>query len=76
MICLGVSPFDAHAWVMTKAVLRETVIGLHGMGQHGGGTAAETYWISVVPSAVPEWMQPHGGSLRLAVERLRTLAPV
>jgi hypothetical protein len=75
MVLLGVCPFDAHCWVITKETLREHVIGAHGMGQHGGGGASETSWVSFPPAEPPAWLRRHGGNLRLAVERLRALAP-
>ncbi len=62
VICLGVSPFNAHSWVMPKCVLRQHVIGQ--MGQHGGRAARDTDWISVDPTAPPSWITPWGGSLR------------
>jgi hypothetical protein len=59
--CLGVSPFEAHAWLIPKAVLREHVIGK--MGQHTGVAAADTAWLSFTVGEAYEWMKPHGGSL-------------
>jgi len=73
MVCLGISPFDAHCWVFTKSVLREHVIGR--MGQHSGGKAAETAWFSLVPSEPLGWMRPCGGTLRQAITLLKRLAP-
>ena len=71
-VCLGVSPFDAHCWVLTKRALRAHVIGK--LGQHGGASARETAWVAVKPGAAPAWMRNAGGSLRDAVTLLRTLA--
>lgn len=75
MVCLGLCPFDAHCWVISKSALRQNVIGSFGKGQHGGGKAAETYWLSFAPANPPAWRQDKGGSLRSAVELLRALAP-
>lgn len=73
MICLGISPFNAHCWVMPKATLRRHVFGK--FGQHSGKGASETSWISLVPARPPAWMRPLGGTLRSAVQVLRRLAP-
>lgn len=59
--CLGVSPFEAHAWLIPKAVLREHVIGK--MGQHTGVAAADTAWLSFTVGQEYDWMKPYGGSL-------------
>lgn len=68
-ICLGVSPFDAHAWVISKATLREHVIG-H-TPQHTGHGGTDTFWFSVDPNAPPGWLAPCGGSLLEAGDILR-----
>jgi hypothetical protein len=61
LLCLGVSPFDAHAWLLPKAALYEYVIG-H-MGQHTGASGTDTAWLSF-PSDVPHgWMKQYGGTL-------------
>ncbi len=65
LFCLGISPFDAHAWVIPKAVLREHVIGM--TGQHTGAAGQETAWMKDVdPSNPPSWLRPYGGTLREA----------
>lgn len=68
-ICLGVSPHDAHAWVISKAVLRERVIG-H-TPQHTGKGGTDTFWFSVDPAAPSDWLTRCGGSLERAAEILR-----
>ena len=60
-LCLGISPFDAHAWLLPKAVLLQHVIG-H-MGQHTGATGADTAWLGFPPSRPYSWMEPYGGRL-------------
>lgn len=65
--CIGVSPYDAHAWLIPKAVLRRYVIG-H-MGQHTGAEGADTAWLGFVVGNEYEWMKPHGGTLS-SVKRL------
>lgn len=61
-LCIGISPFDAQAWLLPKSVLREFVIG-H-MGQHTGSTGSETSWIGFPANQPYEWMKPYGGRLR------------
>lgn len=64
LICLGLSPFDAHCWVLPKQVLMDHVIG-H-MGQHTGATGQDTAWLSFAVYDPYEWMAPYGGSLAQA----------
>ena len=59
--CLGVSPFDAHAWLIPKAVLLKYVIG-H-MGQHTGSEGADTAWLGFQVGEEYDWMKPYGGRL-------------
>lgn len=69
--CLGISPFDAHAWFIPKSALNEHVIG-H-TGQHGGANSLETAWISFPAIAAHAWMAEYGGRLG-AVRNLITSA--
>ena len=68
--CLGVSPFDAHAWLLPKSVLREYVIG-H-MGQHTGAAGADTAWLGFPAQRPYDWMKPYGGRLGDVAELLST----
>lgn len=68
-ICLGISPFDAHCWVISKDVLRQHVIG-H-TPQHTGEGGTETFWLSVDPGNPPPWLRPCGGRLAIAYQILR-----
>jgi hypothetical protein len=68
-VCLGISPFDAHCWVISKAILRQHVIG-H-TPQHTGRGGTDTFWISVNALAPPEWLKPCGGHLADAFELMR-----
>lgn len=72
MICLGISPSQAHCWVISKDLLNEHVIG-H-TPQHMGARGTDTFWISVTPNDPPEWLSECGGSLREAYEILRNLS--
>lgn len=60
-LCLGLSPFDAHAWLLPKAILREHVIG-H-MGQHTGASGSDTAWLGFQVGQPYAWMAPFGGRL-------------
>jgi len=72
-VCLGISPFEAHCWVVSKSVLRKYVIG-H-MGQHTGSGGQETAWFPVNPNKPPEWLVPCGGALDQAFLVLKSLSP-
>lgn len=69
--CLGISPFDAHCWVISKAILKKYVIG-H-MGQHTGAGGKETSWFAVEPEHPPEWLAGCGGTLDEAFTVLKSL---
>lgn len=71
LICLGISPFDAHSWVLSKAILHEYVIG-H-LGQHTGAGGTDTAWFSVRPDSPPAWLTDRGGSLSRAYEMVLSL---
>jgi hypothetical protein len=60
-LCIGISPFDAQAWLLPKSVLREHVIG-H-MGQHTGAEGTETSWIGFQAEEPFPWMEPYGERL-------------
>ena len=72
VICLGLSPFDAHCWVISKEVLRAHVIG-H-TPQHRGKAGTDTYWLSFPAAEPPEWLSSCGGTLAQAFEVLRSIA--
>jgi hypothetical protein len=72
-VCLGISPFEAHCWVVSKAILKRYVIG-H-MGQHTGAAGQETAWLSVQPNNPPDWLKKYGGTLDEAFIILRALSP-
>lgn len=61
LLCLGISPFEAHCWVLPKSLLYTHVIG-H-MGQHTGSGGKDTAWLSFRAGAPYEWMRPYGGTL-------------
>lgn len=63
-LCLGISPFDAHCWVIPKRV----VLAQWGKGrglesQHAGKAGSDTAWLTVVPGNEPAWLRQCGGRL-------------
>jgi len=75
-ICLGVSPFDAHCWVLPKSVVSTHLIGAGGVRrpQHGGEEGRDTAWVHVDPAAPHSWLSGCGGRLRDAIAVLRRTA--
>ncbi|MCJ7434352.1 MAG: hypothetical protein MUO77_12765 [Anaerolineales bacterium] len=71
-ILLGISPFEAHCWVVSKNILWQYVIG-H-MGQHTGSSGQETSWLSVNPAKPPDWLSKCGGTLEEAYVVLKGLS--
>lgn len=70
-IFLGISPFEAHCWVISKIKLKQHVIG-H-LGQHTGSKGQETSWFPVKPNDPPLWILPYGGTLDQAYKVLKNL---
>jgi hypothetical protein len=63
-ICLGVSPFDAHCWVLAKSLVLKMWGQPEGpQSQHGGAAGRDTAWLTVDPLNIPEWLTGCGGSL-------------
>ncbi len=65
VVCLGVSPFDAHCWIIPK----ETIMAQWGVAggvdrQHGGKAGKDTAWLTVVPGQEPQWLRACGGRLQ------------
>jgi len=74
-ICLGLSPFDAHCWVLPKELILNSWGRMPGLAsQHGGRAGSDTAWLSVYRNNVPEWLMPQGGTLRQGYQVL--LSPV
>jgi len=66
-VCLGISPFDAHCWILPKSLILEQWGKAQGLtSQHGGQNGTDTAWLAVAPTAIPDWLRPHGGSLEEA----------
>ncbi len=75
LVCLGVSPFNAHLWVIPK----DDVMRLWSEGkitfQHGGAAGNDTAWIPVNPQSPPNWMRPYGGTMSQGFARIQSLIP-
>ncbi len=71
-VCLGISPFEAHCWVISKRILKRHVIG-H-LGQHTGSAGQETAWFAVNPNSPLDWLTDCGGSLDQAYDVLKSLS--
>lgn len=59
LICLGVSPFDAHAWIFRKQDIPFPEL----KHQHGGSRGRDTWWLQFKPHDPPKWMREHHGRL-------------
>jgi hypothetical protein len=72
-ICLGISPFDAHCWVLPKALIMTQWGHADGLPhQHGGAAGSDTVWLSVKPLEIQPWLEPCGGRLRQVFEQMRS----
>ena len=60
--CLGVSPFDAHAWFIPKSELMQNRPPAL-VPQHGGSRGQDTRWLSFPATEAPSWLRSHGGTL-------------
>ena len=68
VICLGVSPFDAHCWAIPKDTAWH-----HSIPQHGGRRGSDTHWLDVSPNNVEGWLAKYGGTLSQAHTALRRI---
>ena len=71
VICLGLSPFDAHCWVVSKDLLRVHVLG-H-TPQHAGKAGTDTFWLSFPATNPASWLSPCGGTLAQAFDALKRI---
>lgn len=70
MICLGISPFSAHCWVLPKRMIMTLRKEGKISPQHGGKGGVDTAWLIVNPKTIPAWLEGNGGSLSAAVKRI------
>ena len=73
-ICLGISPFDAHCWVIPKKEIMRRWRRGDISSQHGGSAGTNTAWIDIMPTNPPAWIRSWGGRLSKAFEILENLA--
>lgn len=74
-ICLGISPFDAHCWVIPKSVIMDNWGAAEDLrSQHRGQEGRDTAWLGVDPQNVQGWLLPYGGTLSQAVEALTRIS--
>jgi site-specific DNA-methyltransferase (adenine-specific) len=66
VLCLGISPFEAHCWFFDRKYVLD-----YATKQHKGGRKSE-YWITIDPNHPAEWTKDCGGSLSQAYELLQT----
>lgn len=69
--CLGISPFDAHAWFIPKAELMVEQECLK--PQHTGKQGSETKWLQFKADNPPAWLEPYGGSLEDVVKIIKSI---
>lgn len=67
LICLGISPFDAHAWIFKKKNIPFSRL----KHQHGGSRGRDTWWLTFPPNRPPTWMRKYSGKLRDVYQVLR-----
>lgn len=60
--CLGVSPFDVHAWFIPKDELMVDRPPAPGP-QHGGQAGRDTKWLAFPADDPPTWLATYGGTL-------------
>lgn len=71
LVCLGISPFDAHCWAIPKQeVMRLWQSGII-RSQHGGARDTDTAWLTIDPTDPPGWLVGYGGSLGTGLGSLR-----
>ncbi|MBL8759854.1 MAG: hypothetical protein JNL50_00990 [Phycisphaerae bacterium] len=80
VMCLGLSPFDAHCWIIPKRVVMKQWRAGDGIeSQHGGKAGRDTAWLSVTPGKEPAWLRACGGRLGDAaalIERITGRKPL
>lgn len=66
IICFGISPHEAHCWVIPKSIAIK-----FGKQQHKAANGAE-YWLTINPNAIPDWAIEYGGSMDKAIIILKS----
>ena len=73
LVCLGISPFDAHCWAIPKQEIMRLWSSGEIRSQHGGIKGTDTAWITIDPAEPPGWILAYGGSLAAGLASLRDL---
>ena len=68
VICLGISPFEAHCWVFSREYAIQNAT-----QQHKG---AKEYWVHIDPRKPPEWAKNCGGTLEDAFQIIKKLKAI
>jgi hypothetical protein len=63
VICLGISPFDAHCWVFDRKYAIKNAKKQHGT----------EYWMTIDPGHPKDWVKGCGGTLDQAYRALKTV---
>jgi site-specific DNA-methyltransferase (adenine-specific) len=71
LICLGISPSEAHCWVIKKNYALQ-----HSTSQHGGAKGSGTNWFQVNPQRPDEWLALYGGTFNEAYKVMKSLTLV
>lgn len=72
--CLGISPFEAHAWFIPKKELLKLSDERPELAyQHGGKKGTDTRWLSFEAAKPPAWLKPFGGTLTKVETLIRNL---
>jgi hypothetical protein len=72
LVCLGISPHQAHLWFVPKTEVDNRIIGI--AGQHRGSSANDTFWLSIDPTYAHAWLNNYGGTIGQAETMLSGLA--
>ena len=67
LLCIGISPFDAHAWIMKKSEMPMELM----PHQHGGSSGQDTRWMTVRPGKIHPRLNAFGGTLAQVLEVLK-----
>ena len=70
VLCFGISPFDAHCWVIPKQIIMDKWNTGEIASQHRGEEGRDTSWFAVNPRTPPEWIKEWGGSLNETVAKI------
>ena len=64
ILCLGISPFDVHCWIIPKREIMHRWRNTEEIGpQHGGRSGTDTAWLVINPANPQAWLRCWGGSL-------------